>query len=196
MPSPRAVLLTPSRSSVLTQLPSCQQTAPINPLDATLADSLACAANKRLTPNLSPVDATLPTNPGVGSRTSQSSNLPTFQPSNDPRPNSFLLTSLAAPHPLTPIESHPYKNHRGATSSPACSEPLGEGGTPLFHSHQNISRPFFSSTYKLPIFYPLCFDIHPCNGGYGPLPTFQPSTFQPSNVAPMRTRPAPVNAVC
>jgi hypothetical protein len=25
----------------------------------------------------------------------------------------------------------------------------------------------FSVTYKLPIFYPLCFDIHPCNGGVG-----------------------------
>ena len=31
--------------------------------------------------------------------------------------------------------------------------------------HQIPSAPVFSSTYKLPIFYPLCFDIHPCNGG-------------------------------
>jgi len=28
-------------------------------------------------------------------------------------PNSFPRTSLAAPHPLTSIESHPYKKHRG-----------------------------------------------------------------------------------
>jgi hypothetical protein len=28
-------------------------------------------------------------------------------------PNSFLHTSLAAPHPINPIESHPYKIHRG-----------------------------------------------------------------------------------
>jgi len=32
---------------------------------------------------------------------------------------------------------------------------------------QNNPRPFFSTTYKLPIFYPLCFDIHACNGGVG-----------------------------
>jgi hypothetical protein len=41
-------------------------------------------------------------------------------------------------------------------------------------SHQIPAAPLFSFTYKLPIFYPLCFDIHPCNGGGGtPLPTFQ-----------------------
>jgi len=28
-------------------------------------------------------------------------------------PNSFARTSLAAPHPINPIESHPYKIHRG-----------------------------------------------------------------------------------
>jgi len=31
-------------------------------------------------------------------------------------PNSFPRTSLAAPHPLTSIESHPYKKHRGGVS--------------------------------------------------------------------------------
>jgi hypothetical protein len=35
------------------------------------------------------------------------------------------------------------------------------------HFHQIPRPPFFSFTYKLPIFYPLCFDIHPCNGGVG-----------------------------
>jgi hypothetical protein len=34
--------------------------------------------------------------------------------------------------------------------------------------HQNRPRPFVSTTYKLPIFYPLCFDIHPWNGGVPP----------------------------
>jgi hypothetical protein len=38
-------------------------------------------------------------------------------PSHCP-PKSFNDTSLAAPHPLTPIESHPYKNHRGAGAFP------------------------------------------------------------------------------
>jgi hypothetical protein len=32
-------------------------------------------------------------------------------------------------------------------------------------NHQTLSRPFFSITYELPIFYPLCFDIHPSDGG-------------------------------
>ena len=41
-------------------------------------------------------------------------------------------------------------------------------------SHQIPAPPLFSFTYKLPIFYLLCFDIHPCNGGgCTPLPVFQ-----------------------
>jgi hypothetical protein len=154
MPSPRAVLLTPSKPSALSQLPFCQQPAFVNRPDATLTDHLASAANKRLTENLSPVDAILTKNHGVCSRTSQPSNLPTFKPSNDPRPNPFPFTSLAAPHPLTPIESHPYKNHRGV-------------GAALLAV---VCPPFLSTTYKLPIFYPLSFHIHPCNGWvYPPL---------------------------
>ena len=41
-----------------------------------------------------------------------------------------------------------------------------------FHapSHQIPAASLFSFTYKLPIFYPLCFDIHTCNGGCTPLP--------------------------
>ena len=35
-------------------------------------------------------------------------------------------------------------------------------------NHQIFCRPFFSTTYELPIFYPLCFDIHACNGGGTP----------------------------
>ena len=38
--------------------------------------------------------------------------------------------------------------------------------------HQTSDTPLFSVTYKLPIFYPLCFQIHPCNGGCTPLPVF------------------------
>jgi hypothetical protein len=34
-------------------------------------------------------------------------------------------------------------------------------------SHQISTASVFSFTYKLPIFYLLCFDIHPCNGGGG-----------------------------
>ena len=87
----------------------------VTPLAATLMDLPASVANKRLTGNLSPLDATLTKKTGVGSplcfSTFQRSNVQTC---NDLRPNSFHFTSLAAPHPLTPIESHPYKNHRGA----------------------------------------------------------------------------------
>ena len=92
-------------------------------------------------------------------RRSKRSNLQKFQRSNDLGFNSFTFTSLAAPHPLTPIESHPYKNHRGE-------------GVPFFSlGHQIPAAPLFSYTYELPIFYPLCFacppwrEIHPSNGG-------------------------------
>ena len=171
MPSPSAVLPTPSKSSALTQLPSCPQSASINPLDATLADSLATAANKRLTPTASLVDATLTKNRGgaasfarserlgVGALlTFQRLNIPTC---NDPRSNSFILTSLAAPHPLTPNESHPYKNHRGEGCGPF-SAPATKFQPPLcFHSLTNcpFSIPFF-----------LIF-IHVMGGT--PLPVFQ-----------------------
>jgi len=66
MPSRCAVLLTPPESSYPPQLPSRQQSPSVNPLDATLADSLASDANKRLTKNVSPVDATLTGKRGVG----------------------------------------------------------------------------------------------------------------------------------
>jgi hypothetical protein len=65
MPSPRAVLLTPPVSVHPHQLPFCQQSAPVNPLEATLTASLASAANKRLTKEVSPVDATLTENRGA-----------------------------------------------------------------------------------------------------------------------------------
>ena len=66
MASRRAVILTPSRSSHPTQLPSRQQSAPISPLAATLMDLPTSAANKRLTRLLSPSDATLTKNRGWG----------------------------------------------------------------------------------------------------------------------------------
>jgi hypothetical protein len=41
---------------------------------------------------------------------------------------------------------------------------------PSRNRHQIFSPPLFSYAYELPIFYPLCFDIHPCNGGVYPPP--------------------------
>jgi hypothetical protein len=110
MPSPRAVLLPPPKSSALTQLPFCKQPRSVNPLTATLTKLPASVANKRLIAKLNPLDATLTKNTAVGVLpTFERSNVPTC---NDLRPNPFPLTSLVAP-PLSPIESQSYKNHRG-----------------------------------------------------------------------------------
>ena len=85
------------------------------------------------------------------------------------------LTSLAAPHPITLIESHPYKNHRGRGYT--------RSFTPF---HQIPSAAVFSCTYKLPIFYPLCFDIHPCNGGGGAPSDLKSKISKPSTEARVR----------
>jgi hypothetical protein len=141
MPSRYAVLLPRPVSVYFTQLPSCQQSASINLLDATLADSLASAANKRLTPNVSPVDATLTKKRGIAEPlTLQRSNVQMryLHPGcrcgtcNDLRPNSFPITFLATPHQLTPYLSHSYKNHRG------------EGVFPTF---QHINAQTFKRSY-------------------------------------------------
>jgi len=66
MRSRRVVLLTPSVLFHPRQLPFCQQPPSVNSLAATLTVHLASAANKRLTENLSPVDATLTKKRGVG----------------------------------------------------------------------------------------------------------------------------------
>ena len=125
----QAVLQTPPLLICPSQLPSCQQSASVNPLDATLAGRLASAVNKRLTENLNPVDATLTKNRGVGVLL--------------PKDLNYLFN-------VSPND-------------------------------QKVSRSFFSTTYKLLIFYPLCFDIHPSNRGVYPppnIPTFEPSNIQ------------------
>ena len=62
----RAVLQTPPESSHPRPLLSSQQPAPVTALNATLMHSLASVANKRLAPNLNPLDATLTKNRGGG----------------------------------------------------------------------------------------------------------------------------------
>jgi hypothetical protein len=105
---------------------ACTELRSVTPLSATLMELPASVANKRLTAKLTPLDATLTKNRGMGSpicfSTFQRSNVQTC---NDPRPG-----------------------------------------------HQIPAAPLFSYTSELPIFYPLCFDIHPCNGGVYPLPAF------------------------
>src|SRR6266436_819863 len=63
-PARQAVLPTHSKSLGLTKLPPRQQFACVSPLAATLMDSLATVANKRLTARLTPLDATLTKNRG------------------------------------------------------------------------------------------------------------------------------------
>src|SRR6202171_3396987 len=62
----QVVLLTSTKSSRLTQLPSCQHLAPITPLNATLVNFAASVDYKRLTVRLNPLDATLTQNRGWG----------------------------------------------------------------------------------------------------------------------------------
>jgi hypothetical protein len=56
----------------------------------------------------------------------------------------------------------------GYLNSKNLNHPFNSRPSPRAPSfHQNHPRLFVSITYKLPTFYPLCFDIHPCNGGVG-----------------------------
>jgi hypothetical protein len=68
MPVRQVVLLTPPKSSHPKALLSRQQSVRISPLSATLTDLPTSVANKRLTPNLTPLDATLTKNTGVGAK--------------------------------------------------------------------------------------------------------------------------------
>jgi hypothetical protein len=69
-----------------------------------------------------------------------SANPQALQPANEPGSNSFPHTSLAAPHPVTPIESHPYKNGRGAgcLPSPSRSASHNPGAPP--HSPNTLAQ--------------------------------------------------------
>src|SRR5882724_4514974 len=66
MPARQVVLLTPPKSWHPIQLLSRQHFIPVSPLAATLMDSPASVANKRLTAELNPLDATLTKNRGEG----------------------------------------------------------------------------------------------------------------------------------
>jgi len=109
----------------------------VTPLAATLRDLPASVANKRLTETLTPLDATLTKNTGVGS--------PPL--SGEKRLASFSRRS----------DVQTLRRFDGFSAG-----------------HQIPAAPLFSYTSELPIFYPLCFDIHPCNGGgCTPLPSIQ-----------------------
>ena len=108
-PARQVVLLTSSESFHPTQLLFRQQSTPVSPLTATLMDFPASVANKRLTAGLSPSDATLTKNRGVGAfMVNQLPLVPTSRRSNVP---TLLQTSLFAiastlfhfPYPVTPL---------------------------------------------------------------------------------------------
>jgi len=107
---------------------------PITPLNTTHMDLPVSMANKRLTENLIPLNTTLAKNKGAGAALQ----LSTFPRSNVHRCNSFSVTSLAAPHLATSIESHPYKN-QGAGAA------LYFPNAPTCRSHPSPLRLFDSS---------------------------------------------------
>jgi len=112
------VLLTSSASFHPTQLLSRQQPTPVSPLAATLMDFPASVANKRLTAELSPLDATLTKNRGAGGvSVNQLPPVPAFRRSNIPTrlQPSFVLNRL---HTLSfsvscnSFTCHSYENNR------------------------------------------------------------------------------------
>ncbi len=133
----------------------------------------------------------------ISFRRSQRSNVQTFQCSNvlSIHPLCFQTLPHSFPQWTTPI-SFPFNRFH------TLSIVMG-GGTLAFKNlnhhfnlssslqaapfHQNYLRPFASTTYKLPIFYPLCFDIHPCNGGWvGVAPANSPRRTWTVSVSPWK----------
>jgi len=92
--------------------------ASISHLDATLTDLPASVANKRLTVLLSPLDATLTINTGVGIPSARLPRRSTFRRLDVPTipypPKSLPLNLFADPHPLNLYATILYKNSGGA----------------------------------------------------------------------------------
>ena len=113
----QVVLLTSSESYHPIQLPSRQRPAPLNPLAATLMDFHASVANKRLTPGLSPLAATLTKNRGVGSVIVNQ--LPLFSNAQTCLQGSFVLNcfhTLSFSVSCNSFACHSYENCRVCTN--------------------------------------------------------------------------------
>jgi hypothetical protein len=181
----QTVLPTPPRSPHPRPLLPRQHRTPVTPLTTTLTNLPTSAANKRLTPKLTPLNATLTKNRGAGVALP----LSTFLRSNVQRCNSFSVTSLAAPHLVTSIESHPYKNH-------------GEGGRPYFPNAllSLFASRVFPNSFPIRIFHTLPQKL----GGVTPpaipiqerppaaatsSPSFDVQTFKRSNVQTFHSLP-------
>jgi len=89
----------------------------------------------------------------------------------------FLLVSSALFSPMAPTHLHSFQAFTHSFHRDGGVPPLPPVSTLTLRSHRRVHQihcpPFFSFTYKLPIFYPLCFDIHACNGGVYPPPFVQ-----------------------
>ena len=101
----RIVLQTPSQFAHPMPLLFRQHRDPLSPLAATLMVLPASVANKRLAAQLTPLDATLTKNRGVGAA-SRPLNISTFVRSNDPLPSTLpvprtcILRTIGANAPL------------------------------------------------------------------------------------------------
>jgi hypothetical protein len=82
-PASQVVLQTPSKSLGFRKLPSREPFACVSPLAATLMDTPTSVANKRLRVRLTPLDATLTKNRGVGSAPPVRSAYPSLRPTPD-----------------------------------------------------------------------------------------------------------------
>ena len=76
--------------------------------------------------------------------------------------NSLRITSLADPHPLTPIESHPYEKHRGGGYLPHQSQ-IAKSRV-CHRSEKSPVSPIIATLPKMP--FRKSFACHTC----GPLP--------------------------
>ena len=105
----QVVLLTSSEFFHRTQLPSRQQSTAVNPLAATLMDFPASVANRRLTPGLSPLDATLTKKQGGWGVLLLTSSLcfPTFKRAFNRPLFSIASTLFHFPYPVTPLLACP-----------------------------------------------------------------------------------------
>ena len=104
----QVVPLTSSESFHPTQLPSRQQPTAVNPLAATLMELPTSVANKRLTPGLSPLHATLTKNRGWGVLLLTSSLcFPTFKRACKRPLFSIASTLFHFPYPVTPLLACP-----------------------------------------------------------------------------------------
>src|SRR6266478_1313335 len=66
---------------------------------------------------------------------------------------------------------HSYENRRVCTNNSHYGSSRAQSRETRSSSLPKNRRSFFSCTYKLPILYPLCFDIHASDGGCTPPPT-------------------------